>query len=34
MFSAILVLLLLPLAIILVSFLLYRVSGRSGDRGR
>jgi len=32
MFSAAFVLLVLPLAIILVSFLLYRISGR--DRGR
>ena len=32
MFSAVFVLLVLPLAIILVSFILYRISGR--DRGR
>lgn len=34
MFSAVFVLLVLPLAIILVSFLLYRLSGRGQDKGR
>jgi len=32
MFSAVFVLLVLPLAIILVSFLLYRLSGRGRDK--
>ncbi len=34
MFSAVFVLLVLPLAIILASFLLYRLSGRGRDKGR
>ena len=32
MFGAVFVLLILPLAIILASFLLYRLSGRDADR--